>query len=112
MQPHLLHTIAAAAGTPCYVYSQERIEENYRTLRDAFKQANHGRAVALHYAIKANSNLEILKLLRDLGAGFDVVSGGELAAVLKIGAHPEHIVFAGVGKRDEELAAAVGHKIA
>jgi diaminopimelate decarboxylase len=66
-----------------------------------------GEGRVIHYAVKANGNLSILRLLRDLGAGFDVVSLGEMQRALRAGADPAHIVFAGVGKRDDELSAAL-----
>jgi diaminopimelate decarboxylase len=100
-----LDTIARVVGTPCYVYDRSRIEANYKRLAKAFAPAS------LYYAVKANANIEILKTLRELGAGFDVVSWGETLAALKAGATPQRVVFAGVGKRDDELAAAVDAKI-
>lgn len=114
----LLRDIAARAGTPCYVYSRARIEDNYTRLAGAFARATarvstDGAApqVSFCYAVKANANHEILKLLNALGAGFDVVSVGELRAALHAGARPEQIVFAGVGKRDDELIAAIDTRI-
>jgi diaminopimelate decarboxylase len=100
--------IAEKHGTPVYVYSGRTILEHYRKLRDAFA----GAAVADHaplicYSVKANSNLSILKLMKDQGSGFDVVSGGELYRALKVGADPKKCVFAGVGKNDEEIAYAL-----
>lgn len=107
----VLRDIAAQVGTPCYVYAHERIVAHYQRLAAAFARAtaahSAGMSVTLCYAVKANANLEILRLLRELGAGFDVVSGGEMRAALEAGAEPERIVFAGVGKRDAELDAAV-----
>ncbi len=107
----LLRDIAAQVGTPCYVYAHERIVAYYQQLADAFERAtavqSAGMSVTLCYAVKANANLEILRLLRDLGAGFDVVSAGEMRAALEAGAEPARIVFAGVGKSDAELDAAV-----
>lgn len=95
-----LTAIAQAIGTPCYVYDRARLERNYQRLAQAF-------GGGIHYAVKANSNLEVLKILRGMGAGFDVVSVGEMTAALRAGAAPGSIVFAGVGKRDDELAAAL-----
>ncbi len=107
----LLRDIAAQVGTPCYVYAHERIAASYQQLAAAFARAtadhSPGMSVTLCYAVKANANLEILRLLRGLGAGFDVVSSGEMRAALEAGAEPARIVFAGVGKRDVELDAAV-----
>ena len=99
--------IAAQIGTPCYVYDRARIEHNYRQLQVAFKVDGKPGSSLLCYAVKANSNFEVLRLLHEMGAGFDVVSAGEMQRALHIGASPEHIVFAGVGKRDDELVAAL-----
>ena len=94
LPPAVLTAAAAEYGTPAYVYSAERIADNYRRLAGAFERA--GSPVEMHYAVKANSNLAILRLLRACGAGFDVVSGGEMLAALQAGADAEQIVFAGV----------------
>ena len=94
-----LSEIARAVGTPVYVYSRAAIEESYRAFDTAFAAAPH----LVCYAAKANSNLAILKLLASLGAGADVVSGGELRACLESGFAPNRIVFSGVGKTDEEI---------
>ncbi|HYF00935.1 MAG TPA: diaminopimelate decarboxylase [Planctomycetota bacterium] len=96
--------LAETHGTPLYVYSARTIIEHYRKLRDAFAGAGDGANPPLIcYSVKANSNLSILKLMKDAGSGFDVVSGGELHRALKVGADPKTIVFAGVGKSDEEI---------
>lgn len=96
--------IAEKHGTPTYVYSSRTLVEHFRKLRDAFGAAGGlAQAPTLCYSIKANSNLSLLNLLRAEGSGFDVVSGGELYRALKIGADPKKIVFAGVGKADEEI---------
>jgi diaminopimelate decarboxylase len=97
--------IARDAGTPCYVYDRTRIETNYRRLAEALTDAR------ICYSVKANSNLSILRLLKDLGAAFDVVSLGEMQRALRVGASPSDIVFAGVGKRDDELIAALDARI-
>ncbi len=89
-----LADISAGAGTPCYVYSAQTILDNYRAYDSAFGAQPH----TICYAVKANSNLAILKLLAQAGAGFDIVSGGELYRVLKAGGDPKKIVFSGVGK--------------
>lgn len=94
-----LSEIARAVGTPVYVYSRAAIEESYRAFDTAFAGVPH----LVCYAAKANSNLAILKLLASLGAGADVVSGGELRACLESGFAPNRIVFSGVGKTDEEI---------
>jgi diaminopimelate decarboxylase len=98
-----LDQIVAGTGTPAYVYSADSIETAYRRIADAFAPIG-GR---VHYAVKANGNLALLRLLVRLGSGFDVVSGGELQRVLRAGGDPSGIVFAGVGKTSEELAVAV-----
>ncbi|HET7423991.1 MAG TPA: diaminopimelate decarboxylase [Gemmatimonadales bacterium] len=98
-----LSAIAEGVGTPVYVYNAEVVRRQYRALDRAFAAIPH----RLAYAVKANANLAVLRTLRDLGAGADIVSGGELARALAAGFPPERIVFSGVGKSDEELAAAV-----
>ncbi|MCS6846427.1 MAG: diaminopimelate decarboxylase [Anaerolineae bacterium] len=102
---HLLAEIAHQVGTPCYVYDRARIAKNYARLANALTPAPDVGHIC--YSVKANSNLSILRLMRDLGTGFDVVSGGELQRALLAGAAPDSIVFAGVGKRDDELVAAL-----
>ena len=97
--------IAHQIGTPTYVYDRACIESNYAQLAKAFPGAQ------LCYAVKANNNHYILKLLHELGAGFDVVSVGEMLQALRAGADPAHIVFAGVGKRDDEMIAALDRNI-
>lgn len=85
--------------TPLYVYSRQQLEANYQRVTSAFASL----AVGVRYSVKANSNAALLRLLHDQSCGFDVVSQGELYLTLQIGADPRTIVFAGVGKRDEEL---------
>jgi diaminopimelate decarboxylase len=103
-----VRSLADAQGTPLYVYSSRTILEHYRKLRDAFAGGAELQSPPLIcYSIKANSNLSILKLMKDEGSGFDVVSGGELYRALKVGADPKKIVFAGVGKSDEEITYAL-----
>jgi diaminopimelate decarboxylase len=94
-----LSTIVHAVGTPAYVYSAALVEENYRRFDDAFAPLRH----IVCYAAKANSNLTLLRSLARLGAGADVVSGGELRAVLDCGFSNNRVVFSGVGKTDEEI---------
>ncbi len=94
-----LARIAAAVGTPAYVYSVAALRSGYRRLASAFR----GVSCVLCYSVKANSNLAILRELRRLGAGFDVVSGGELYRVLRAGCAPNRVVFSGVGKTREEI---------
>jgi len=98
-----LADVAAQAGTPCYVYSAKTIVDNYRAYSSAFGDAPH----TVYYAMKANGNLSILRLLAREGAGFDIVSGGELYRVLKAGCDPAKVVFSGVGKTSAEIDAAL-----
>jgi diaminopimelate decarboxylase len=98
-----LVAIAQMHGTPCYVYSHATICENYRRLDTAFGSARH----LICYAVKANSNLAVLGALAQLGAGFDIVSGGELARVLAAGGDPGKVIFSGVGKTAPEIAHAL-----
>ena len=97
-----LADIAADVGTPVYVYSTATLERHYRAFADAFD----GKALVA-YAMKANSNLSVLKTLAALGAGADTVSEGEIRRALAAGIPPERIVFSGVGKTDAELAYAL-----
>ncbi|WP_293265555.1 diaminopimelate decarboxylase [Neptunomonas sp.] len=101
-----LGDIAKRFGTPVYVYSRDAIERAYLN----YAQALEGRDALVCYAVKANSNLAVLNVLARLGAGFDIVSLGELERVLKAGGLPENIVFSGVGKQAHEIkrALAVG----
>src|ERR671912_378126 len=98
-----LRDIAAAEGTPLYVYSASIITERYRAIVDAFASYPH----SLHYALKANSTLAIARLLRSLGAGADANSGGEIDVALRAGFIPAQLVFTGVGKTQAELAQAI-----
>jgi diaminopimelate decarboxylase len=98
-----LTEIAAQAGTPAFVYNAAAIRERYRSLDAALRPIPH----RICFAVKANSNLAVLRLLRDLGAGADIVSYGELARVLAAGFDPAHVVFSGVGKTADELRAAI-----
>ncbi|MBS4052924.1 MAG: diaminopimelate decarboxylase [Methylomonas sp.] len=95
--------IAAQFGTPCYVYSRATLERHWRAFDDAFKGYPH----LICYAVKANSNLAVLNVLARLGSGFDIVSVGEMRRVLAAGGVPEKIVFSGVGKREDEIRAAL-----
>lgn len=94
-----LSDIAGEFGTPCFVYSQSGIESAYRE----FAEALEGRAASICYSVKANSNLAVLALLARLGAGFDIVSGGELARVIAAGGDPRKTLFSGVGKSEAEI---------
>jgi diaminopimelate decarboxylase len=96
-------TLAARYGTPLYIYSRATLERHYRAFESAFAAHPH----RICYAVKANSNLAVLAVLARLGSGFDIVSGGELARVLAAGGDPARVVFSGVGKRVDEIAAAL-----
>jgi diaminopimelate decarboxylase len=98
-----LSVIAAKAGTPCYVYSAAAILEKFHAYDAAFGNTPH----TVCYAVKANGNLALLRLLTQAGAGFDIVSGGELFRALKAGGDPGKIVFSGVGKTAAEIDAAL-----
>ena len=102
-----LADVARREGTPCYVYSQAAILDRYRAYDDAFGQTPH----QVCYAVKANSNLAVLRLLVRAGAGFDIVSGGELFRVLSAHGDPRKIVFSGVGKTEQELTYALREKV-
>src|SRR5579875_2606263 len=95
--------IAARVGTPVYVYSAATLRRHFRVFDEAFAGADH----LICFAMKALSNLSILKLFGSMGSGFDIVSVGELMRCLRAGADPKKIVFSGVGKTDEEIAAAL-----
>ncbi len=98
-----LPDIAAAVGTPAYVYSASGIARQYERLSDGLAGLDH----QICYALKANSNQAIIKLLSGLGSGFDAVSGGEIARVLAAGVPGERIVFSGVGKTRSEMRSAL-----
>jgi diaminopimelate decarboxylase len=102
-----LDEVVAATGTPAYVYDLDAVAAAYRRTAAAFAPLG-GRVL---YAVKANANLAVLATLAELGAGFDVVSGGELVRVLRAGGDPAGCVFAGVGKTAEELALATEHGV-
>jgi len=98
-----LEDVARQFGTPCYVYSRTAIEAAYREFADELA----GRSSLLCYSVKANSNLAVLSVMAQLGAGFDIVSGGELARVRAAGGDPAKTVFSGVGKSAGEIRAAL-----
>jgi diaminopimelate decarboxylase len=98
-----LSRLAQEFGTPLYVYSRRALREAWA----AYRTAAEGRNVLVCYGMKANSNLGVLNEFKNLGAGFDIVSGGELARVLAIGGDPGKIVFSGVGKQAAEMQAAL-----
>jgi diaminopimelate decarboxylase len=95
--------IAAAHGTPCYIYSRAALESAFGEYQHALANCEH----LICYAVKANSNLAVLNVLARLGAGFDIVSQGELERVLAAGGEPDKIVFSGVGKKPQEMARAL-----
>ncbi len=102
-----LADLAARIGTPFYCYSTATLERHYRVFADAFSDVK----ALVCYAMKANSNQSVLRTLAKLGAGADVVSGGEMKRALAAGIPPERIVFSGVGKTEDELRAALENNI-
>ena len=100
-----LPRVAEAVGTPCYVYAAAAMRARVRAFRRAF--AGAPRPVLFCYAVKANSNLAVIRLFADEGAGADTVSGGEIARALAAGVPPGRIVYAGVAKTDEEIRTAL-----
>lgn len=102
-----LESIAETAGTPCYVYSAADILSRFRAYDEAFGDLPH----RICYAVKANSNINVLRLLADAGAAFDIVSGGELFRVLRAGGEASKVVFSGVGKTQEEIEFALRQRI-
>ncbi|MFC3095307.1 diaminopimelate decarboxylase [Alteromonas sediminis] len=102
-----LHAIAETYGTPTYVYSRATLERHWQAFDNALSHHAH----LICYAVKANSNLAVLNVLARLGSGFDIVSGGELARVIKAGGDPSKVVFSGVAKREDEIRYALENKI-
>jgi diaminopimelate decarboxylase len=102
-----LSEIAQSTGTPTYVYSHAALERAYEELDEAFSGLDH----LVCYAVKANGNLAVLRSLASFGAGADIVSGGELYRVMRAGFDPKKVVFAGVGKTEDELMAGLGERI-
>lgn len=102
-----LQTVAQQQGTPTYVYSAETIRNNYQRLDSALSELDHG----IEYAVKANSNLSVLRLLAEMGSGFDIVSAGELQRVIAAGGDPGKCTFAGVGKTRAEISYALQQSI-
>jgi diaminopimelate decarboxylase len=98
-----VENLARRFGTPLYVYSSHTLVDHYNKLKNAFS----GVDTLICYSVKANSNLSILKMLVNQGAGFDIVSGGELFRALKAGCPPRKIVYASVGKTDKEIEDAI-----
>ncbi|MCK4842651.1 MAG: diaminopimelate decarboxylase [Methylococcales bacterium] len=98
-----VESIVAEYGSPCYIYSRATFERHWKAFDQAF--GNHPHLIC--YAVKANSNIAILNILARLGSGFDIVSLGELERVLAAGGDPKKVVFSGVGKREDEIRAAL-----
>ena len=94
-------------GTPAYVYSKKSIVDSYKSFDDAFKKNTH----LICFAVKANPNLAILNILANQGAGFDIVSGGELQRVIAAKGDPKKVVFSGIGKSSKEIEFAIHHDI-
>lgn len=102
-----LSQIAQEFDTPCYVYSKAALTQAFKSFQAGLVNTNH----LICFAVKANPNIAILNLFAKLGAGFDIVSGGELARVLAAGGDPQKIVFSGVGKTADEMRAALNADI-
>lgn len=102
-----LNEVAQRFGTPCYVYSHAALSEGFSQFRDALKARPH----LVCFAVKSNSNLAILNLFARMGAGFDIVSGGELQRVLAAGGAANQVVFSGVGKTEAEMRQALEAEI-
>ena len=102
-----IESIVERVGTPLYIYSAQTIRFSYRAIDEAFASYPH----AIHYALKANSTLAIVRLLRSLGSRVDANSGGEIDVARRAGFSPDEIVFTGVGKSRDELARAIASDI-
>jgi diaminopimelate decarboxylase len=98
-----IDTIVKKHGSPCYIYSRATLERHWNAFNNAFGTHSH----LICYAVKANSNLGVLNVLARLGSGFDIVSIGELERVIKAGGDAKKVVFSGVGKREDEIRAAL-----
>ncbi|MBL8525203.1 MAG: diaminopimelate decarboxylase [Betaproteobacteria bacterium] len=107
MEQVSLASVAEQFGTPCFVYSEAALGDAYRKLDAALKAARNGRPYLICYAVKANSNLAVLNLFARMGAGFDIVSGGELKRVLMAGGDAGKVVFSGLGKTAAEMKLAL-----
>src|SRR6185295_6515658 len=94
-----LDRIANEVGTPAYVYSEKTLRRHVRVFDEAFQSVPH----LICYAVKANSNINILRRLAEWGMGFEIISGGELFRVLRAGGSPEKIIFDGPGKTGDEI---------
>ena len=102
-----VRNLASKLSTPFYLYSKGNIIENYRSFSNNFKKSNP----LICFSVKANSNIQILKVLKKMGSGADVVSGGELLKAIKSGIKTNKIVFSGVGKTAEEIRLAIKKNI-
>jgi len=102
-----VQNIAKREGTPLFIYSKKTLIENYMRLDKAFAPVSH----MICYSVKCNSNISVLRTLAKCGAGFDIVSGGELFRVIRAGGDPSRVVFAGVGKSEKEIIYALNHNI-
>ena len=100
--------IAAEVGTAVYIYSKATLVHHYRQIADAFKALNP----TVCYSIKSNGNINLCKVLAAEGCGFDVTSGGELFRALQAGGDPKKMIYAGVGKTDQEIIDAINAGIA
>src|ERR1700710_2369031 len=100
--------IAREVGTPAYVYSKATLLHHYRQVAEAFKPVD----ATICYSIKSCGNINLCKVLADAGCGFDVTSGGELFRALQAGGDPKKIIYAGVGKTDDEIKGAIEAGIA
>src|SRR5438477_875275 len=98
-----LDQIAADVGTPVYIYSEKTLQRHIRVFDEAFAAVPH----LICYAVKANSNINLLRRFAEWGTGFDIVSGGELFRVLRAGGAAEKVIFAGVGKTADEIRQAL-----
>ncbi len=99
--------LAGQYGTPLYVYSQKTLEDRYTAVKKAFESVQ----TIIAFSVKSCSSIGVLNVLKDLGAGFDIVSGGELSRTMRVGADPRKTVFAGVGKTDDDIRAALAQDI-
>src|SRR5262245_6909079 len=102
-----LETIAAEVGTPTYVYSEQTLKRHVRVFDEAFESVPH----LICYAVKANSNINVLQRFAEWGTGFEIVSGGELFRVLRAGGSPQKVIFDGPGKMADEIRYAVDSEI-
>jgi diaminopimelate decarboxylase len=102
-----LNDVAKKYGTPAYVYSRATLERHAKAYTESFNSMNG----LVCFSVKALSNISILKILKNCGCGFDIVSGGELHRVLLAGADPKKIIFSGVGKSKAEMSAGIKNKI-